>query len=487
MTMQESELDIRRIDPSLYNEDLAPLKPEGRNWGAFEIFNVWSNDIQSLFGYTLAASLFLSYGLNGWAVMAAIILAGVIVMFLVNLTGKPSVKYGIPFPVMVRASMGVRGANLPAMLRAIVGIFWYGVQTYFASTAVTLLITALVGGGEGGSFLGLSGIAWLSFVIVWLFQIAIFWAGIERIKHFLNWAGPLVYGVMLVLMAIVWIQAGGELLPAIGSIFSGAEGEDGANPVTAFLAIVGTMVAYFAAVVINFGDFTRFVKTERQMKLGNLLGLPLNVAFFSFIALIITAGTLVLFGEALTNPSDIVERVDSLPLTIVAALTFFAATVGINLVANFIPPAYDLANLFPSRISFRLGGLITAIIAFFVGALWVSVISRIGVPGFVNALGAVVAPFYGIIVVDYYLIKRQELDMQQLFSSAPGGAYYYTHGWNTRALLAFGAAAVFSLSTVLVPALSDLNGYGWMLGAALGGLFYYGLMRHQAAPAIADD
>ncbi|WP_111413694.1 NCS1 family nucleobase:cation symporter-1 [Billgrantia lactosivorans] len=481
--MKENELDIQRIDPTLYNEDLAPLKHRDRNWGAFEIFNVWSNDIQSLFGYTLAASLFLTYGLNGWAVMAAIILAGVIVMYLVNLTGKPSVKYGIPFPVMVRASMGVRGANLPAMLRAIIGIFWYGVQTYFASTAVALLITALFGAGDGATFLGLSGVAWVSFVIVWLFQIAIFWQGIERIKHFLNWAGPLVYLVMVVLMIVVWVQAGDELLPAIATIFS-ADTERSGSAVAAFLAIVGTMVAYFAAVVINFGDFTRFVRTERQMKLGNLLGLPLNVAFFSFIALIITAGTLVLFGEALTNPADIVERVDSLPLTIVAALTFFAATVGINLVANFIPPAYDLANLFPSRISFKVGGLITAGVAFFVGALWVSVISQIGVPGFVNALGAVVAPFYGIIVVDYYLVKRQHLDMQQLFSSEPGTAYYYVKGWNTRALVAFLGAALFSISTVLVPALAALGGYGWMIGAALGGTFYYGLMlSHRPAAA----
>ncbi len=481
--MSDNELDIQTIDPTLYNDDLAPLKPQHRNWGAFEIFNVWSNDIQSLFGYTLAASLFLSYGLNGWAVMAAIILAGIIVMFLVNLTGKPSVKYGIPFPVMVRASMGVRGANLPAMLRAIIGIFWYGVQTYFASTAVALLIVALFGAGDGRSFLGLSGVAWVSFVIVWLFQIAIFWSGIERIKHFLNWAGPLVYVVMVTLMIVVWYQAGSELLPAVSSIFS-ADGERSGSAVAAFMAIVGTMVAYFAAVVINFGDFTRFVKTERQMKLGNLLGLPLNVAFFSFIALIITAGTLVLFGEALTNPADIVERVDSLPLTIVAALTFFAATVGINLVANFIPPAYDLANLFPSRISFKIGGLITAVVAFFVGALWVSVISQIGVPGFVNALGAVVAPFYGIIVVDYYLVKRQTLDMQQLFSSKPGSAYHYAKGWNHRALLAFGGAALFSISTVLVPALSGLDGYGWMMGAALGGLFYYGLMMSYRPVAV---
>jgi NCS1 family nucleobase:cation symporter-1 len=290
---------------------------------------------------------------------------------------------------------------------------------------------------------------------------------------------------MVVLMIVVWVQAGSELLPAISTIFSGSDEQGGLG---AFLAIVGTMVAYFAAVVINFGDFTRFVKTERQMKLGNLLGLPLNVAFFSFIALIITAGTLVLFGEALTNPADIVERVDSLPLTIVAALTFFAATVGINLVANFIPPAYDLANLFPSKISFKMGGLITAVIAFFVGALWISVISQIGVPGFVNALGAIVAPFYGIIVVDYYLIKRQHLNMQELFSSAPSSAYYYVNGWNTRALIAFGVAAMFSLSTILVPALASLGGYGWLIGAGLGGVFYYGLMkRFKAAPVMAEQ
>lgn len=476
--MNDNDLRVRGDDPTLYNADLAPVPHDKRTWGAFEIFNVWSNDIQSLFGYTLAASLFLTYGLNGWAVMAAIILAGVIVMWLVNLTGKPSVKYGIPFPVMVRASMGVRGANLPAMLRAIIGIFWYGVQTYFASTAVALLITALFGAGGGATFLGLSGVAWLSFVIVWLFQIAIFWQGIERIKHFLNWAGPLVYLVMIVLMIVVWVQAGSELIPAIGTIFS-ASGEHSGSAVAAFLAIVGTMVAYFAAVVINFGDFTRFVKTERQMKLGNLLGLPLNVAFFSFIALIITAGTLVLFGDALTNPTDIVERVDSLPLTIVAALTFFAATVGINLVANFIPPAYDLANLFPSKISFRIGGLITAIVAFFIGALWVSVISQIGVPGFVNALGAIVAPFYGIIVVDYYLVKHQRLDMQQMFSSAPDSAYYYVKGWNQKALMAFGLAALFSIASVWVPALAALEGYAWLIGAGLGGMLYYILMQRQ--------
>ncbi|WP_201530972.1 MULTISPECIES: NCS1 family nucleobase:cation symporter-1 [unclassified Psychrobacter] len=467
-----------RKNSRLYNEDLAPLQPEQRNWGWFAIFNVWSNDIQSLFGYTLAASLFLSYGLNGWWVMAAIICSGFIVMLMVNLTGKPSVKYGIPFPVLIRASMGINGANLPAILRAIIGIFWYGVQTYFASTAVAILLTIVIGSPDT-TFLGLNSTAWIAFVIVWVFQILLFWAGIEPIKHFLNWAGPLVYVVMVILMAVIWYQSGSELLPAINSIFASGSDYSG-NSIQAFTAIVGTMVAYFAAVVINFGDFSRFLRSERDMRLGNLLGLPINMVFFSFIALVITAGTLVIFGEALTNPSDIVDRVDSLPLTIIAALTFFAATVGINMVANFIPPAYDLANLFPKHINFRMGGLITAVIAFFVGALWLSFISKIGIVGFVNTIGAVIAPFFGILVIDYYLIKRQHIDMNDLFSAHPTGAYYYYKGWNIRALIAFAIGALFSIATVLIPALTKLEGYGFLLGAAIGGIVYWVLMRPYA-------
>ncbi|WP_131667600.1 NCS1 family nucleobase:cation symporter-1 [Psychrobacter pygoscelis] len=473
----DHELNINNTNSRLYNDDLAPLASSKRTWGWFEIFNVWSNDVQSLFGYTLAASLFLSYGLNGWWVMAAIMFAGLIVMLMVNLTGRPSVKYGIPFPVLIRASMGVNGANLPAILRAIIGIFWYGVQTYFASTAVTILLT-LIFAESTSTFLQLSVTAWMAFIIVWIFQIVLFWAGIEPIKRFLNWAGPLVYIVMIVMMGVVWYQSGSELIPAISTIFSGSSTYEGSK-VQAFMAIVGTMVAYFAAIVINFGDFSRFLRSEKDMKLGNLLGLPLNMAFFSFIALIITAGTLVLFGEPLTNPSDIVERVDALPLTIVSALTFFAATVGINMVANFIPPAYDLANLFPKHISFRKGGLITAVIAFFVGALWVSVISQIGIVGFVNAVGAIIAPFFGIIVVDYYLIKHQDLDMQALFDDQPTGAYYYQKGWNIKGLIAFAIAAVFSVATVLVPMLTKLEGYGFLLGAAIGGLIYWLLMKSE--------
>ena len=465
--------EITNKEPRLYNSDLAPTTSDKKNWGSFEIFNVWANDVQSLFGYTLAASLFLSYSLNGWAVFAALILAGFFVMWLVNLSGSPSVKYGIPYPVFARASMGVIGANFPAMVRGIVAIFWYGAQTYFASTAVALLLNSLFGLSGGGSeILGMTVIGWISLILVAGFQIYLFWNGIDLIRRFLNFAGPAVYVVMIILMIVIWMRAGGGLLAEVGNIFSGT-GDYSGGAFAAFIAIFGTMVAYFAAVVINFGDFSRFVSSESEMRKGNLWGLVGNIVVFSFIALIVTAGTVVVFGETVTNPTDMVARVDNLFLTIVAAFAFFTATVGINMVANFVPPAYDLANLMPSKIDFRQGGLITAIAGFILAVLWVSVIEQIGIFPFVNTLGAILAPVYGIMIVDYYMIKKQELDIQQLFSTDPGGKYYYDNGWNRKALIALAIAAIFAVGTVWHPALSGLGGYGWIIGAALGAILHY--------------
>ena len=473
--MRQSSTNLHR-DPSLFNEDLAPTPPNDREWGWFELFNVWANDVQSLFGYTLAASLFVTYGLNGWAVFAGIVLAGFIVMGLVNLIGKPSVEHGIPFPVMARASMGVRGANFPAMIRAIVAIFWFGVQTYFASTALALAFIALIGSNGQPVFLDLSSIEWIAFLAVWAFQIMLFWNGIDLIVEFLNFAGPFVYVVMLTLAVTIWIEVGNDLWLELGTIFRGTGSYHGSS-LGAFVAIVGTMIAYFSAVIINFGDFSRFVGSEHEMRKGNLLGLPINIAFFSLIALIVTAGTVALWGEPMTNPTDIVARIDSLPLTILAAITFFAATVGINLVANFIPPAYDLANLMPSRINFRVAGIITSACALVIGGLWVSTISQIGILGLVNTLGAVLAPVYGIIVVDYYLVKSGKLDVDQLFSAARDGEYFYTNGWNMAAMVSFVLPAIFSVLTVWVPMLNALSGFAWVIGAGFGGVFYWAIAK----------
>jgi len=473
----------------LYNVDLAPTPKNKKNWGWFEIFNVWANDVQSLFGYTLAASLFLASGLNGWAVFLALILAGFFIMWLVNLSGKPSVKHGIPYPVFARVSMGVFGANFPAMARGLVAMFWYGAQTYAASTAVALLLTALTGASAGGEFLGMSAIMWISFIFVSIFQVYLFWQGIDLVRKFLNFAGPAVYVVMIILMISIWAKAGGGLLSEVGNIFSGGArsgGFEGLGSFGAFLAVFSIMVGYFAAVVINFGDFARFVKNEDEMKKGNLWGLVGNVVFFSFITLMITGGTIAVFGEYVAQPTDMVAKVDNMVLTIVAAFAFFAATVGINMVANFIPPAYDLANLMPSKINFRTGGLITAICGFVVGGLWVSVITQMGMFPFVNTLGAILAPVFGIMIVDYYVIKNEKIDVNALFSDSPKGKYHYNNGFNQKGMVAWilsGYIAVGSVWPNILPGgLGDFfsnlgggGGYAWIIGAALGAIVHYAI------------
>ena len=470
----------------LYNSDLAPTPKNKKKWGWFEIFNVWANDVQSLFGYTLAASLFLASGLNGWAVFIALILAGFFIMWLVNLSGKPSVKHGIPYPVFARVSMGVFGANFPAMARGIVAMFWYGAQTYAASTAVALLLTAVTGASGGSEFLGMSGIMWVSFIFVSLFQIWLFWQGIDLIRKFLNFAGPAVYAVMILLMLAIWGKAGGGLLSEVGNIFSGGArsgGFEGLGSFGAFLAVFSIMVGYFAAVVINFGDFARFVKNEDEMKKGNLYGLVGNIVVFSFITLMITGGTIAVFGEYVAQPTDMVAKVDNLLLTIIAAFAFFSATVGINMVANFIPPAYDLANLIPSKINFRVGGLITAGCGFVIGGLWVAFITQMGIFPFVNTLGAILAPVFGIMITDYYIIKKQKLNVNALFSDKPSGTYHYNGGFNQKGMIAWILSGYIAVGTVwpniLVLGLDDFfanlgggGGYAWMIGAALGAIVH---------------
>ena len=471
---------------SLYNADLAPTPSNKKNWGWFEIFNVWANDVQSLFGYTLAASLFIASGLNGWAVFLALILAGFFIMWLVNLSGKPSVKHGIPYPVFARVSMGVFGANFPAMARGLVAMFWYGAQTYAASTAVALLITGITGNPGTEMFLGMTGVMWVSFIFVSAFQVYLFWQGVDLVRRFLNFAGPAVYVVMVLLMIVIWFKAGGGLLSEVGEIFSGGTrtgGFEGLGSFGAFLAVFSIMVGYFAAVVINFGDFARFVKNEDEMKKGNLWGLVGNVIFFSFITLMITGGTIAIFGEYVESPTDMVAKVDNIALTIVAAFAFFAATVGINMVANFIPPAYDLANLMPSKINFRTGGLITAAFGFVIGGMWVAVITQMGLFPFVNTLGAILAPVFGIMIVDYYVIKKQKLDVDDLFSDSPKGKYHYNGGFNGKGMLAWALSGYIAVGTVwpniLFLGLDDFfanlgggGGYAWIIGASLGAVIH---------------
>ncbi|MER5170259.1 NCS1 family nucleobase:cation symporter-1 [Thioclava kandeliae] len=444
--------------------------PHEKTWGWFAIFNIWANDIQSLFGYSLVASLFISYGVSGWTAFAALIVAGLLVMALVNLSGVAGQRYGIPYPVLARASQGLQGAKLPAILRAVVAVFWYGVQVYFASTALALLICSVTGITSGGTFLGLGTIDWISFVLVWAFHIVIFWRGMNWVETFLNIAGPFVYAVMIGLLIVLWIKSDGQLWSQAQTIFANPDGTVWTE-ISGFIAIVGTMVSYFAAVLINFSDFSRYAKSKRAMVLGNLAGLPLNMVIFSALALLTTAGAAVVYGEEIINPTAIVERTDSVVLGIIAAITFFAATVGINLVANFIPAVNGIASLAPRHISFRMAGAITSGFALVIGGLWVSFIADVGISGFVNTLGATLAPLYGIMITDYFLLRKGHLDKKDLYARS-GGRYHYKNGWNDAALIAFIIAAIFSVATVWVPVLAVLSGYAWIFGAVLGAIIY---------------
>lgn len=458
---------------------LNPVGADEKTWGWFAIFNIWANDIQSLFGYSLVASLFISYGVGGWTAFAALIVAALFVMWMVNLSGAPGERYGISYPVLARASMGTSGGRLPAVLRATVAVFWYGVQVYFASTALALLIRSVTGASGGAEFLGLTGIDWFSFVIVWAFHIVIFWQGMNWVETFLNIAGPFVYLVMVGLVVLLWQRSDGQLLSATATIFANPEGTF-ATELKGFVAIVGTMVAYFAAVMINFSDFSRYAKDKPTMIVGNLAGLPFNMILFSALALLTTGGAAVVFGEEIINPTEIVERTDSVLLSVIAAITFFAATVGINLVANFIPAVNGIANLAPEKISFRKAGLITSVFALVIGGFWNSFISQFGIDGFVNTLGATLAPIFGIMIVDYYLHRKQQLVLDDLYDME-GGVYRYRNGWNDAAVKAFGLAAVFSVATVWVPWFAFLSGYNWVIGAILGGVIYNATAKDRAA------
>ncbi len=339
-------------DPRLYNQDLAPTAPEGRTWGVFSVFAMWMSDVHSVGGYTFAASLFF-LGLTGWQVLISMVVGILIVYGLMNLIGRPSQRYGIPFPVMARVSFGVMGANLAAVIRGIVGVVWYGVQTYFASKAVQVLVLTFAPGAAAfthNSIAGLSTLGWFSFLFMWVFQLIIFRSGMETIRKFIDFCGPAVYVVMFLLAIWILSQAGLSSL----SLQLGGEHYSGLGSIGMMANAAILIVAYFAALLLNFGDFARFAKSEQTMRAGNFLGLPVNFFVFSIVTVIVTAGTVKVFGAAVMDPVAIVEKIHNPVIVILGSATFIVATMGINIVANFVSPAYDIANLWPERIDFRM-------------------------------------------------------------------------------------------------------------------------------------
>ena len=473
-------LVVTGAHPKLYNHDLAPTAPEGRTWGVFSIFAMWMSDVHSVGGYTFAASLFF-LGLTGWEVLLAMVVGITAVYFLMNLIGRPSLKYGTPFPVVARMAFGVMGANLAAILRGVVGIVWYGVQTYFASKAVQVLVLTFWSGAEAythNSVLGLSTLGWFSFLFMWFFQLVIFLNGMETIRKFIDFCGPVVYLVMFVLAGWMLWQTGLSSLSL--QLSPRAEGSALGHMANATMLII----AYFAALLLNFGDFSRFARDERAMKVGNFLGLPVNFIVFAIITVIVTAGTVKVFGEAIMDPVAIVERIGNPWVVAIGSITFIVATMGINIVANFVSPAYDIADLHPEKIGFRMGGLITSILSVLV-CPWLFVQSPQAITIFVSIFGAILGPMFGIMVADYYLVRKQQVVVEDLYSMSPQGSLYYQGGWNRMALIALAVSGTVAIGLALLGAFAvipNVGDWGWLIGAALGAGLHVALMRSVDRP-----
>ncbi|MCB5202302.1 NCS1 family nucleobase:cation symporter-1 [Neorhizobium sp. T786] len=482
-------MTISNPSPSLYNEDLAPAKE--RKWGAFSIFNVWTSDVHSLWGYYLAASLFLLCG-SFINFVFAIGIGSLVIFFLMSLVGNAGVRTGVPFPVLARASFGTFGANAPALVRAIVACFWYGAQTAAASGAIVALVIrdeGMLAFHQNSHMLGHSTLEVICFVIVWSLQLLIIQRGMETVRKFQDWAGPAVWIMMLILAVYLLVKSGtfsfGSEIPRDVLIEktrgAGIPYEPGT--LAALAAVAATWVTYFAALYLNFCDFSRYAKDEKTLRKGNLWGLPINLLAFCLVAGVTTTAAFAVYGEVLLHPEQISAKFDSWFLALLAALTFAVATLGINVVANFVSPAFDFANVFPRRINFKRGGYIAALIAL---ALYPFAPWETGAANFVNFIGSTMGPIFGVMMVDYYLIRRGQLDVAALYQE--DGEFRFRNGWHGSAFIAFGIGTLFSsilpTFTSILPVWWGI--YGWFFGVGIGGVVYFVLrMGARRRPAYA--
>jgi nucleobase:cation symporter-1, NCS1 family len=469
-------------DPRLTNEDLAPL--EKQSWTSYNFFAFWMSDVHSVGGYVTAGSLF-ALGLAAWQVLVALLIGITIVYFLCNLVARPSQVSGVPYPVISRVSFGVLGANIPAIIRGLIAVAWYGIQTYLASASLVVVALKLWpelaawADNDTSGFAGLSLLGWLAFLVMWVAQVAVFWRGMEAIRRFIDFCGPAVYVVMFLLAGYLVIEAGWsniDLNLAEVSITGWA-----AVPV--MLTAIALVVSYFSGPMLNYGDFARYGRTFGAVRKGNFLGLPVNFLVFALLVVITASATLPVFGELITDPVETVARLDSAFAVVLGALTFMIATVGINIVANFVSPAFDFSNVSPQRISWRTGGMIAA-----VGSVLITPWNLYSSPEVIHytldTLGAFIGPLYGVLIADYYLIKKRRVVVDDLYTMRPDGIYHYTRGYNPVAIAATAVGAVLAMAVVFFGS-SDAAAFSWFIGAGVAFALHWLLSRRRAAPAPA--
>ena len=480
-----------KVKYSLSNWDLITVNPNYKTWNWKDLFCFWGVNIQSIIAFSLIASLYIVYDLNTFVVFFGTILGSFLVYIFSNLIGKPSQKFGLPFAVLLRSSLGFNGAKYLGLLRALVGIFMFGVQTYIISKAFGYLIRILIFTVDSSllsrdifSFflIGIDFIDWVSFSAVIIFQTLMFSVGINFNKRLINYSAITVYLGMIIFFFGVLLsdvkltsQAFVELLDYKNLLYS--------ENIFALLSVAGAIFTYFSIIIVSFGDFSRYVKNENELKKGNL-SLIANLIIFSFFSVFIVIGSDVFLNlrfldlsSILTNPTDIVGKFDNTSITVIAIFFIIISSASTNLVANFIPSQYSLINFLPNSLNLKSASYLILIASFLVGIFWLTVLSQIGVLSFVDTLSSFFGPLFGVMIADYYLINSKSISNKDIYSTEAKSIYYFSKGWHIKGLYSMLIGFIFSASSIWNPNLMFLQSFAWIIGAIISLITYYLLTK----------
>jgi NCS1 family nucleobase:cation symporter-1 len=455
---------------SLYNEDLAPVPPSRRTWGTYNYAALWISMSVNIPTYLLASGM-IAGGMSWKQALFTVFLGNVLVLIPMLLNAHAGAAYGIPFPVFARASFGVLGANVPAVLRALVACGWFGIQTWIGGQAINAMLIALYPGWQHFA-LGPA----ICFAFFWLLNVLVIARGIETIRFLQGVSAPflLLIGLALLLWAKTKAGGFGPMLATPSKFQTFAEF------FRFFIPSLTGVVGFWATVSLNIPDFTRYARSQKDQMLGQALGLPATMTFYSFIGIAVTSATLIIFGQALWNPVDVLSRLGSPLAVIIAMIALLMATLNVNVAANVVSPANDFSNLSPRRISFRMGGLITCVMGI-VMQPW-KLMSSYGsyIFGWLVGYSGFLGPIAGVLICDYFVIRKKGLSTQDLYQR--GGLYEYSRGVNWQAIVALAAGAGVAFIGLFVPTLKVLYNYAWFVGFAVSFLAYFFLMMNRVEP-----
>jgi NCS1 family nucleobase:cation symporter-1 len=460
---------LSRIESSpLYNPDLAPATADRRHWGTYNYAALWVSMSVNILTYMLAACL-VQGGMNWKQAVVTVFLGNTIVLIPMLLNSHPGARYGVPFPVLARASFGVLGANVAAILRALVACGWFGIQTWIGGEAISTLIAVLVPGWSRVAY----GPA-ICFLAFWLINLAVILKGIEYIRFLQGISAPILLAVGVLLLAWAYRAAGG-----FGPMLSAPSRFATFSDFLKFLipALNGT-VGFWATVSLNIPDFTRFARSQRQQAIGQALALPATMTLYSLIGILVTSATVVIYGTAIWDPVQLLSRFHSPVAVIISLLAILLATLNVNIGANVVSPANDFSNLWPRKISFRIGGVITCFMGIALMPWKLLADYKTFILGWLGGYAAFLGPITGIMICDYYVVRRRILMVEDLYLR--NGAYEYSHGFNRAALVALLAGAGAALVGLVIPPLRVLYDYSWFVGFAVSFGAYYALMAFQS-------